>query len=82
MIGSEENDKENEPKLSIPFYLDTTYLKQKFTLDIVVWNLTASNLAKKRKTRNGGRNFYEVVKKNWDCALIFAIYTNCNFCVV
>lgn len=30
------NDKEYEPKLRVPFSLDTTHLRQEFALDIVV----------------------------------------------
>lgn len=40
---------ENEPKLSVPFSLDTTYLKRDFTLDIVVWNLKTENLEQTKK---------------------------------
>ena len=49
LMEFKENNDEDEPKLSIPFSLDTTYLKRDFTLDIVVWNLTASNLEQTQK---------------------------------
>lgn len=43
------NDKEYEPKLRVPFSLDTTHLRQEFALDIVVWNLTSANLEQTKR---------------------------------
>lgn len=43
------NDKEYEPKLRVPFSLDTIHLRQEFALDIVVWNLTSANLEQTKK---------------------------------
>ncbi len=49
LIDFEENNTMDIPKLSIPFFLDTSCLKREFTLDIVVWNLTAANLEQTKK---------------------------------
>ncbi len=49
LIDFEENNTMDIPKLSIPFFLDTFCLKREFTLDIVVWNLTAANLEQTKK---------------------------------
>ena len=49
LIDFQAKDKEDEPKLSVPFSLDTTYLKQEFTLDFMVWKLTAENLEQTKK---------------------------------
>ncbi|MDE6590023.1 MAG: hypothetical protein K2K53_06705, partial [Oscillospiraceae bacterium] len=43
-IDFNENGEEYEPKLRIPFSLDTAYLKRDFSLDIVVWKLSSENL--------------------------------------
>ena len=42
-------DSWDEPKLGIPFALDTTYLKREFTLEIVAWNLKRENLEQTKK---------------------------------
>ena len=49
LIDFQEHDEEYEPKLRFPFSLDTAYLKQDFTLDIVVWNLKVENLEQTKK---------------------------------
>lgn len=38
------SEEEEEPKISIPFLLDTPYLKKDFNLDLVIWNLSEHNL--------------------------------------
>ncbi len=40
----EDNEDDWQPKATIPFFLDTPYLKREFPLDIVVWNLTEDTL--------------------------------------
>ncbi len=49
LIDFKGNTKEKEPKLTTPFFLDTTSLKRDFTLDIVVWKLKAENLEQTKK---------------------------------
>lgn len=44
-----EFEGKGEPKLTIPFSVDTAFLKQDFALDIVVWNLKAENLEETKK---------------------------------
>lgn len=49
LIRFRENNVRDDPKLSIPFSINTTYLNQEFALDVVVWNLTAENLKQTKK---------------------------------
>lgn len=49
LIDFVANDKGDEPSLKIPFSLDATHLKREFNLDIVVWNLTPTNLEQTKK---------------------------------
>jgi hypothetical protein len=49
LIDFVENDKGDKPSLRIPFSLDATHLKREFNLDIVVWNLTPTNLEQTKK---------------------------------
>ncbi len=58
--------KKGEPKMSVPFSLDTEYLKQDFTLDIVVWKLKAENLERtKRVVRYILENFNRLFETAW-----------------
>lgn len=81
LIDFKENDKEDEPRLRIPFSLDATHLKQEFNLDIVIWNLTPTNLEQTKKVvyyvlENFDRLFetawtalYHYYSYNLDCTL-------------
>ena len=69
LIDFEENNTMDIPKLSIPFFLDTSCLKREFTLDIVVWNLTAANL---EQTLHTGK-LQQAVRNSLDGPLSFLL---------
>ncbi len=49
LINFQESDDEWQPKVTIPFLLDTPCLKREFPLDIVVWNLNEEKLPTVKK---------------------------------
>ncbi len=81
LIHYDEDETMDEPKQSIPFSLDTTYLKQEFTLDFVVWNLKRENLEQTKKVvqyildnfnglfETAWTAFYYFYYDNLDCTL-------------
>ncbi len=83
-------DSWDEPKLGIPFALDTTYLKREFTLEIVAWNLKRENLEQTKKVAqyilenfNGlfetaWTAHYYFYRKNVDC-MLQEFYQKINF---
>lgn len=88
LIDFKENNNEEEPKLSVPFYLSTTYLKREFILDIVIWNMAATNLIQTQNVvRYILRNFNKLFETAWtayyyinnaDCTL-FEFYQKIDF---
>ena len=67
-------DSDDTPKLSIPFSLDTTHLKQEFTLDIVVWHLTTERLEQTQKVVNYIlENFNRLFETGWTALYYFYI---------
>ena len=81
LIDFKVKDIDDEPKLRVPSSLDTTHLKREFNLDIVVWNLTPTNLEQTKKVvyyilENFDRLFetawtahYHYYSYNLDCTL-------------
>ena len=62
----EDDGEEESPKISIPFSLDTPYLKKDFKLDLIIWNLTAENLKITKKAVDYVlRNFNILFETAW-----------------
>lgn len=81
LIDYKGSSEEWEPKLRLPFSLDTEYIKRDFPLDIVVWRLTSENLEQTQRVvryilENFSRlfetawtAFYHMYENNVDCTL-------------
>lgn len=81
LIDYKGSGEEWEPKLRLPFSLDTEYIKRDFLLDIVVWKLTSENLEQTQRVvryilENFSRlfetawtAFYHMYENNVDCTL-------------
>ena len=75
LIDFVRNDKEDEPRLRIPFSLDATHLKREFNLDIVVWNLTPTNLEQTKKVVNYIlENFDRLFETAWTASYHYYSY--------
>jgi len=72
----ELQEKNELPKIRIPFSLNTSYLKRKFGLDVIIWNLSEKNLEQtKRMVLFVLENFDALFETGWT-ALYYYLCAN------
>lgn len=65
-IELQQTEEEDGPLIKIPFSIHTPYFRKKFNLDLIIWNLSADNMAITQKVvRYVLQNFDKLFETGW-----------------
>ncbi len=65
-IELQQDEEEDGPLVKIPFSIRTPYFRKKFNLDLIIWNLSADNMAiTQRVVRYVLKNFDKLFETGW-----------------